>query len=90
MRVCRSYMEEEKAQWRRTATIGSFLINYGGLASPDSAVHPQEVIPHVFPDGEANARGMSRERYNKNLERHYKRLRREQARKQRNADPEVN
>jgi hypothetical protein len=88
MRVCISHMEQEKAEWRRTATIGSFVINYGGLSAPDSAVEPQEVLPHAFPNAEAS-RGMTRERYEQNLQQHYKRLRREQAKKQRNADPTI-
>lgn len=76
MQCVRARAEQQRANWRKVATLGAFIINCAGFGSPDRAVNPPEVIPQAFP--RVSSRAMSRERYEENYERHLERVEREQ------------
>ena len=56
------------------ATLGSYIANFGGLGS-EKVIKPQDLIPEAFGEG----RTPSREWLEKQYERHYERLEREQS-----------
>lgn len=79
IQINRAHSEQERADWQRTATVSANIINHGGMGAPESgAVSPAEVAPWAFGEEAEHSRGMSRERYEANMERHRQRIKREQ------------
>lgn len=68
---------------RHTASIMATIINHAGMTRPKTPVEPEDLL-----EGRGSS-GMSRERYEKNKQRHFEQIRYLQAKKQRAADPTV-
>jgi len=85
--VVRARQVQQSIETRRQDLLASRIvagiINYGGMSMPDEPVTAQELMR-----GESSA-SMSRERYEENKQRHYDRVRRENAKRQREADPTI-
>jgi len=79
LQVNRAHSEQEKSAWQRTSVLAANIINHAGMGAPDGgAVKPSEVIPWAFGNAGETRRGMSRERYEANMEKHRQRITREQ------------
>lgn len=79
LQVNRAHSEKQKSAWQRTAVVSANVINHGGMGAPEGgAVEPSEVAPWAFGESQETSRGMSRERYEANMEKHRQRIAREQ------------